>query len=62
MPSGSLRRMPKNIIKTLKKKQKAKDAVMREWFSWINSTNAGELAKSFEKHLADHGYAIKETQ
>lgn len=41
-------------------KQAIKDDTIREWFSWINSTNAEELRKSFEKYLAEHGYSIEE--
>lgn len=43
-----------------KKKKPSKDELVWEWFSWINSTNADELKKSFEKYLAANGYSIQE--
>lgn len=41
-------------------KQAIQADTIREWFGWINSTNAEELRKSFMKFLAEKGYRIEE--
>lgn len=43
-------------------KQAIQDDTIREWFGWINSTNAEELRKSFVKFLAEKGYKIEEVK
>ncbi len=45
-------------MKKKKKVQRSKDDVLNEWMSWINSTNAEQLALAFEDWIHEQGYEL----